>query len=258
MTSYIGSPPPFGDIQSASSGSGYSLSVSGGDKDRLMGKDAYQFGDFPEWMSQGAPVGGLKQYKGQLNDFYNFDPIRSSYDQMAQMQRSSMGASTAAAANAATNRAMLSGGRVGSSFAQASAMLPLMRQQASQNLELGALQAQMMNQKSNAALQAASQIAGLRQQTRGMRQNYAVDAARMAQKNIGMSQNNTNQLGFGGFGSGGGQGGGGYGNGGIPQMTPGYIGNAGSAPTFSTVNGQSVPGHVFMPGAIPRLGGQVA
>jgi hypothetical protein len=165
---------------------GYQLSYSGGDKDRLMGSEAYGSQDFPDFMRRGAPVGGLRAFKQSIPGAFDFSPIQQSFDTMQQGQMSAAKAAASSAARAATNRAMLSGGQVGSDFARASALQPFFRQQAAQNLDINQLRSQMAQNQAALTGQVTGQIAAMRQANRQSRQNYAVDAARLAQKNIGI------------------------------------------------------------------------
>lgn len=220
---------------------GYQLSYQGGDKDRLMGNEAYTNQSFPDFMRRGAPVGGLRNFKQSIPGAFDFSPIQKSFDTMQQGQMSAAKAAASSAARAATNRAMLSGGQVGSDFARASALQPFFRQQAAQNLDINQLRSQMAQNQAALTGQVVGQIAAMKQQNRTNRQNYAVDAARLAQKNVGIGGN----VGYG------------YGQGGgssdlqdqllraqIGQMTPdivrpGYISNAGGI-TPGQVNGQNM------------------
>lgn len=204
-----------------------------------MGEDAYSASDFPDFMQQGAPVGGLRNLRKNLGSYFDFNPIQQSFDTLQGQQMSAAKAAAGSAAKAAANRAMLSGGQVGADFARASALQPFFRQQAAQNLDLNQLRAQMSQNQAQLSGQLAGQIAAMRQQNRSNRQQYATDAARLAQKNIGIS------------------GQAGYGTGGssdmlqdqllkaqIGQMTPdivkpGYISNAGGI-TPGSVNGQNM------------------
>lgn len=235
----------FGKLASGLSGySGYNLSYSGGDKDRLMGPDAYSSGDFPDFASQGAPVGGLRAFRKSLPGAFDFSPIQQSFDTMQQGQMSAAKAAAGSAARAATNRAMRSGGQVGADFARASALQPFFRQQASQNLDINQLRSQMAQNQAQLSGQVASQIAAMRQANQQSRRNYAVDAARLAQKNIGI---------------GGTVGGSSYGGGDPlqsqlmraqigamtqPIVKPGYISNAGGIAPGS-VNGQQMYNRVL-------------
>lgn len=195
MASYpgfqIGQPPkpqlPEGFAPFATNlNSGYSLSYSGGDKDRLMGKDAYTMSDFPDFMQRGAPVKGLQSFNQGLPGMMDFGGVQGAFDTMQQGQMSAAKSAANSAARAAANRAMLSGGQVGADFARASALQPFFRQQAQQNLDVQGLRLQ--NQQNLASLQGnvLSQIAGLRAQNRQNQQNYAVNAAQLAQKRIGI------------------------------------------------------------------------
>lgn len=240
----LGQPKPalpgdFGPL-SQQFNSGYSLSYSGGDKDRLMGDEAYGSQDFPDFMRQGAPVGGLRNLRQNLGQYFDFNPIQQSFDTMQQGQMSAAKAAAGSAARAATNRAMISGGQVGADFARASALQPFFRQQAAQNLDVQGLRSQMAQNQAQLSGQLAGQIAALRAQRQTNRQNYAVDAARLGQKNIGIS-------GSVGYGQGQGApnnkvvdtGDAGYGMG-PGQYTPGYIPNSGAI-TPMTIGGVAQP-----------------
>src|SRR5215207_7346201 len=67
---------------------GYSLSYQGGDKDRLMGKNAYSNSSFPDFMQHGAPVGGLRNLNQNLGQYFDFNPIQQSADSLQNMQMS--------------------------------------------------------------------------------------------------------------------------------------------------------------------------
>jgi hypothetical protein len=142
-----------------------------------------QSGDFPDWLPQKAPVGGLQRAQKQLKKFFDFAPIQQAgnayIDSNFQQQR----AATGAAARAAQNRAMLSGGRVGSSFAQASAMLPLYAQKNQQALGLAQLQGQMNSQRAGLNTSLAQSIS----QQRLGKQNLLADYA-MGQQRLGQDQ----------------------------------------------------------------------
>lgn len=229
---------------------GYSLSYQGGDKDRLMGEDAYQYGDFPEWMQRRAPVGQLRKMQGQLPGLFDTQGIQDAWSNLSGQQMSSAKASAGAAARSAENRAMLSGGRVGAGFAAASALLPHFRQQAQQQLDLEGLKAQIRGNQAQLGAQLASGIAGLQDARMGRQTNYAIEAARQGQKRIGFQGNQGvgvgnrgGQLDYsqGGFGSG------------DQSATPGYVSNAGGV-QYGSINGRQVPGHVFSPGALAAMG----
>lgn len=236
----------FGDLANGLSGySGYSLSYSGGDKDRLMGEEAYGSQDFPDFMRRGAPVGGLRNFRSQIGSMMDFSPVQQRADALQQMQMSAAKAAAGSAARAATNRAMLSGGQVGADFARASALQPFFRQQAQQNLDLAGMNLQNRQAQAQMTGNITAQIAAMRQANQQSRRNYAVDAARLAQKNIGI---------------GGTIGGGAYGSGGDPLQSqlmraqigamtqpivkPGYISNAGGIAPGS-VNGQQMYNRVL-------------
>lgn len=152
-----------------------------------MGSGAYSSQDFPDFMRAGAPVGGLSRLNQNLGSFFDTSGLQNSFNTMQQGQMSAAKAAAGSAARAATNRAMLSGGQVGSDFARASALQPFFRQQAQQNLDFGQLTSQMKQNQAQLSGNLLSQIAGLRAQDRASKQGYATDAARLAQKNYGIS-----------------------------------------------------------------------
>lgn len=206
-----------------------------------MGKNAYSNSSFPDFMQHGAPVGGLRNLNQNLGQYFDFNPIQQSADSLQQMQMSAAKGAANSAARAMVGRSIQAGGTgAGADFARASALQPFFRQQGQQNLDLNQLRAQMQQNQGQLSAQLIGNIASLRQNNQTNRQNYAVDAARLAQKNIGVS-------GSVGFGSGqsnnqvvdasGGAGGMGFGPG---QFTPGYIPNSGPI-TPATFGGAETP-----------------
>lgn len=136
-----------------------------------------QFTDFPDYMS-GNPNQNLQQFQQQISKYYNFKPIAAAGNAYIQSNFDQGRASAAAMAAAAQNRAMQSGGQVGSSFAQAGAMLPLYNQRNQQALDLAKLHGQMnMSQ------------AGLQEQTAGAMDDNALRRAAM-QSQYGLAQQN--------------------------------------------------------------------
>lgn len=140
-----------------------------------------QASQFPDWMPQRAPTQQLKGSRRKLGELFDFDPIAQTGNQFLQSQMGQQMATTGAAARAAQNRAMLSGGRVGASFAQASAMLPMYAQQNEQAFKLAGLQGQMNAQRAGLDAQLAQGIAGARGQHTGMMSQYAMGQQRLAQ-----------------------------------------------------------------------------
>jgi hypothetical protein len=141
----------------------------------------FQQSNFPDWMRLQAPVGSLRKAQNQLGSLFDFAPIQQAgnayIDSNFQQQR----AATGAAARAAQNRAMLSGGRVGASFAQASAMLPLYAQRNQQALGLAQLQGQMQGQRAGLNTSLAQSIAQSRLANRGLLSDYAMGQQRLGQ-----------------------------------------------------------------------------
>jgi len=228
---------------------GYSLSYQGGDKDRLMGEDAYQYGDFPAWMQRKAPVGQLRNAMGQIPSLFNTQGIDDAFGNLQSQQMSAAKASAGAAGRAASNRAMLSGGRVGAGFAQASALLPFFRQQAQSQLDVEGLKSQIRQNQAGLQSQLANQIAGFQDARQGRQTNYAIAAAQLGQKKIGVS----GDVGYGNRGGKLNYGQQGVGGAGDIPATPGYVSNAGGV-NYATVNGRQLPGHVIMPGALNAMG----
>lgn len=140
-----------------------------------------QSSNFPDWLPTRAPVGALKKAQGSLKNLFNFEPIQQAgnayIDSNFQQQR----AATGAAARAAQNRAMLSGGRVGASFAQASAMLPLYNQRNQQALGLAQLHGQMQGQRAGLNTSLAQSIAQSRLGKQGLLSDYALGQQRLGQ-----------------------------------------------------------------------------
>lgn len=141
----------------------------------------FQSSNFPDWMSQKAPIGSLKGAQKKLGKFFNFDPIQQAGNQYINSNFEQQRAATGAAARAAQNRAMLSGGRVGASFAQASAMLPLYNQKNQQALGLAQLQGQMQGQRAGIHANLAQSIAQAKMGQRGLLSDYAMGQQRLGQ-----------------------------------------------------------------------------
>jgi hypothetical protein len=172
----------------------------------------FQASNFPSWMQQQAPIGSLKRGQKQLGNIFggaqqqigdlfggaqaelgrlfDFAPIQQAGNAYINSNFEQQRAATGAAARAAQNRAMLSGGRVGSSFAQASAMLPLYNQRNQQALGLAQLQGQMRGQQaglsSNLTGQQAGLTANLAGQRAGLNTNLAQSIAQSRLANRGL------------------------------------------------------------------------
>lgn len=141
----------------------------------------FRAGQFPSWMGTKAPVGALKDARSQLPGLFDFNPIAQTGNQFIESNFNNASASTAASARAAQNRAMLSGGRVGASFAQGSAMLPLYAQRNQQAFQLAGLQGQMRGQQAGLLTQIAGGITNAKLQNRSLLGNYALGQQRLQQ-----------------------------------------------------------------------------
>lgn len=140
-----------------------------------------QRADMPDYLRGGAPIGALKGARRQLGQLFDFDPIQQTGNQFIESNFRGQQASVNAAARAAQNRAMLSGGRVGASFAGASAMLPLYNQKNEMAANLARLQATMNSQRAGLLAQIAQGITGAQLQNRGMLANYGLGQQRLQQ-----------------------------------------------------------------------------
>lgn len=140
-----------------------------------------QSGDFPSWLPTQAPTAALRRARSQLPDLFNFDPIQQTGNQYIQGAFNQQANTAASAARAAQNRAMLSGGRVGASFAQASSMLPLYQQQNEQAFKLAGLQGQMQAQRAGLLAQLAQGISGAQAGNRSLLANYGLGQQRLQQ-----------------------------------------------------------------------------
>lgn len=213
-------------------GGSYSMSFSGSDKDRLMGGQAYSSGDFPDFMSEGAPVQGLKEFRKSLGQYFDPTALQAALADLQSQQLSGGKAAAAANARAMTNRAMLAGGRVGAGASAASGLMPLYSRQAEETLDMNKLRAAMQQNQAELSGRMLQTIAGLKSQDQSNRMNYAMQAAQLAQQRYSFGY----------------QGGAGYSGGGysspstqglnIPQViTPGYVNNLGGGVIPMSVNG---------------------
>jgi hypothetical protein len=154
----------------------------------------------PGWLSDDSASQGLKDFQGQLGSLFDTSGLQKAASDYNQnfASRAEMGFD--AQARAANNRAQLSGGRVGSSFAKGGLMLGLQGNLMQNQLDYSKLAANMMSQRAGLQGQAAGQLAqyGLGRQglmsdwTRGQQgmglqaqmsnQQAALDRARMAQQ----------------------------------------------------------------------------
>lgn len=152
---------------------GYALSDNG----------TQQFGasQFPSWMPTQAPTAALRGARKSLDSLFDFDPIAQTGNQYMQSAFNNQAATVGAASRAAQNRAMLSGGRVGSSYAGASAMLPLYQQRNEQSFKLAGLQGQMNAQRAGLGAQIAQGITSAQLGNRSLLGNYALGQQRLQQ-----------------------------------------------------------------------------
>jgi hypothetical protein len=113
----------------------------------------------PGWLSDDSASQGLKDFQGQLGSMFDTSGLQKAASDYNQnfASRAEMGFD--AQARAANNRAQLSGGRVGSSFAKGGLMLGLQGNLMSNQLDYAKMAANMMSQRAGLQGQAAGQLA---------------------------------------------------------------------------------------------------
>ena len=143
----------------------------------------------PGYLSQQPGLDQLTNYQQALPGYYD----TSAYQQAGQAYNRNFAtraeAGFDAQSRAAQNRAMQSGGRVGSSFAKGGLMLGLGNNLNSMNLDYAKMAAQYKAMQGNAAGQVAGQIANYGQNQQGMISQYdqgnksrALQAQQLAQQ----------------------------------------------------------------------------
>lgn len=138
--------------------------------------------DFPNYLG-GNPNQNLQKFQGQINGLYNFKPIQQQGNAYIQSNFDQQRASSAAMAAAAQNRAMQSGGQVGSSFAAAGGLSQLYNQRNQQSLDLAKLYAQMQQSKAGLMGQVAGEEDSNQLQRSGQQSQYGLAQQNMASQN---------------------------------------------------------------------------
>lgn len=146
-----------------------------------MPTQPWQTTDFPDWLGQ-APVGQMKQLYGDIPGLFDFSNISAAANRAFDSTKQAGLQSAQVAGRAANNRAMQSGGRVGSSFATASASLPVLGQY--DKSQLGLADMNLQNNQRQAALMAqlAQGIAGAKLQNRGIKADYSLGMQGLQQR----------------------------------------------------------------------------
>lgn len=146
-----------------------------------------QFSQFPDYLS-GSSSPNLQRFQGQINGLYNFAPVQATGNAYINSNFDQQRASAAAMAAASQRRAMQSGGAVGSSFAQAGAMLPLYNQRNQQSFDLAKLQAQMKESQAGLMGQTAGMMDNNSMQRAAQQSQYGMGQQRMASENSQFDQ----------------------------------------------------------------------
>lgn len=140
------------------------------------------FTDFPSYLT-GNPNQNLQAFQSKLPSLYNFKNIAQTGNAFIQSNLAQGRASAAAQAAAAQNRAIQSGGQVGASFAQSSAMLPIYNQANQQSLDLAKLQGQMKESEAGQYGQSAGQMDQNSMQRAAQQNQYGLAQQQMASQN---------------------------------------------------------------------------
>lgn len=141
-----------------------------------------QFTDFPSYLT-GNPNQNLQAFQNRLPSLYNFKNIAATGNAFIQSNFDQGRASAAAQAAAAQNRAMQSGGQVGASFAQSSAMLPIYNQRNQQSLDLAKMQGQMRESEAGLYGQSAGQMDQNSMQRAAQQNQYGLAQQQMSSQN---------------------------------------------------------------------------
>lgn len=142
----------------------------------------------PNWLTDQSSSQGLQNFQTQLPQLFDTSGLQQASQAYNQSfaNRAEMGFD--AQSRAAQNRAMLSGGRVGSSFAKGGLMLGLQQNTNQNNLDYARLAASMMAQRAGLQGQTAGQLADYGQRRQGMLSDFT-----QGQQRLGLSAQESNQ-----------------------------------------------------------------
>lgn len=136
----------------------------------------------PTWLMSEPNMSGLRKYVKDLPSQFDTSGVEQNYQGQMASNMARGTATSAAAARAAQNRAMRTGGQVASSFAQGSMMLPIFEQNQRMQGDLAQYKGGMQAQQSANRLSAIQAMAQLRAQQLGLRTNFLSDANRLGQQ----------------------------------------------------------------------------
>lgn len=142
----------------------------------------------PSWLTDTSASQGLTSLQAQLPQLFDTAPFLKAGQDYNQSfaNRAEMGFD--AQARAAQNRAMLSGGRVGASFAKGGLMLGLQNNLNAMNLDYAKLAAQMRAQQAGLQYQTAGALADYGQRHQGQLADWT-----QGQQGMGMEAQRANQ-----------------------------------------------------------------
>lgn len=148
----------------------------------------FQGSQFPSYLPTQAPIGSLRNARSQLPGLFDAGAFNKANNAYIDSNFANQSQVAATQGRAASNRAMLSGGRFGAGFAQASAMLPLYGQRNQQAAEGARFTAGMNAQRAGILAGLAGNISQAQLQNRGMLSQYGLGQQRLAQDNSQFNQ----------------------------------------------------------------------
>lgn len=136
----------------------------------------------PSFLSVQPNMSGLRKYVRELPQQFDTSGVEANYQAQQDMNTARGTAASAAAARAAQNRAVRTGGEVASSFAQGSMMLPIFEQNQRLAGESAQYKGNMQAQQSQQRLSAIQAMAQIRAQQLGLRTGFVQDQMRLNQQ----------------------------------------------------------------------------
>lgn len=137
---------------------------------------------FPSYLNAPAPTGQMQSLYRQAPGIFNTQGVEDSYNAQIGMNTAQGLSTTGAMGRAAESRAFQSGGKVGSSFAAADAMLPYLQQNQTLLGDEADYKLRAAQNRFQAQAGLAGQIGGMQQQRTGNLLNYDLASQQRAQQ----------------------------------------------------------------------------